>query len=508
MKENTSLPSDLNTCHEMINNLAEELSKSQFMIEKLQHQMSLLLKSRYGSRRDRIDPNQLKLFEIEDQETTPDNASEPEIIEEETHQRKKKKHKDHGRQILPSHLERKRIEHDITDEERNCGHCGAEKTRIGEEISERLEYEPASLYVIQDIRFKYACKDCEEEITTATLPFKPIDKGLAGPGLLAQIITSKYSDHLPLNRQENILHRNGVHVSRSTQCDWMRSCADLLGPLYQLMFSEVLRSKVIHTDDTPVSIQDKSLPKTRTGRFWVYIGDHDHPYSFFDFTPDRKRDGPANRLIDFEGYLQADAYSGYDHIYASKKVMEVACWAHARRKFVDAQSSDPKRSVAAVSWIKQLYGVEDKTKELSSEERCHMRQRDSIPLLHDFRQWLEAQQRDVLPKSPMGMAIQYALSNWNALERYCEDGDLDIDNNAAERDFRVIAVGRKNWLFVGSERGGDTAAVLFSFTVTCRNLRIDPYAYLRDVLERISAHPSTQLADLLPDRWAARNDDK
>jgi hypothetical protein len=287
----------------------------------------------------------------------------------------------------------------------------------------------------------------------------------------------------------------------------MRQCAELVSPLFERMKQQVLTSKVLQTDDTPVAVLDPALPRTRTGRIWTYVGNEDHPYTVYDYTPNRSRDGPDAFLKEFRGFLQADAYSGYDHLYqdAERGVVEVACWAHARRKFYEAQSSDVMRSTVMLAYIRLLYDVEREARqrELSGNERRALRQARSLPILADIRAYLEAERPNVLPKSPEGQAMAYTLSNWDALVRYCGDGDLAIDNNGAERSLRGIVVGRKNWMFYGSDRGGRTAAVLTSLTATCKRLRIDPFAYLRDVFGRISTHPLTQLDELLPDRWLA-----
>jgi hypothetical protein len=357
------------------------------------------------------------------------------------------------------------------------------------------------------VRPKFACKHCQEHVAIAGKPAQPIDKGLPGPGLLAQVVVSKYGDHLPLYRLERIFARHGVGLSRSTMCGWMAACAGLLSPLYHLLTEQVLGSRVVHTDDTPVPVLDPSRDTARQGRVWVYLGDADHPYTAFDYTPSRSRDGPARFLGEFAGYLQADAFGGYDGIYASGRVVEVACWAHARRKFYDARGTDPERAHLALAWVRQLYEVEGRAKEKPAATRAALRQQESRPLLGAFRVWLEEQKAGVLPKSPIGQAVAYALANWGALARYTEDGDLAIDNNAAERALRAVAIGRKNWLFAGSVNGGQTAAVLFSVIASCQRHGIDPFAYLRDVLGRLPTQPAERLAELLPDRWlGARTD--
>jgi hypothetical protein len=286
-------------------------------------------------------------------------------------------------------------------------------------------------------------------------------------------------------------------------CGWMRQTAELLAPLYERMKEQVLASKVVQTDDTPVPVRDPALPKTRTGRIWTYVGDADHPVTVYDYTATRKRDGPDEFLGEYQGYLQADAYTGYDAIYTAPErgVVEVACMAHARRKWYEARSSDLARAMTALAYIGLLYKVERRGRGLRGEERRALRERYSEPVLEEFHGWLERQRGQVLPKSPEGVALNYALSNWQALRRYARDGDLEIDNNAAERSLRGMAVGRRNWTFFGSDQGGKTAAVLTSIMATCQRVKIDPFAYLPDVLGRIAAHPIKKLDELLPANW-------
>jgi hypothetical protein len=283
----------------------------------------------------------------------------------------------------------------------------------------------------------------------------------------------------------------------------------VLRPLYERMVAAVRQSRVIHTDDTPVKNQQPGPANTATARLWGYLGDVAHAYNVFDYTPNRKRDGPQQFLAHYQGYLQADAFSGYDGLYLPNaragvaSIIEVACNAHARRKFYEARSSAALRSHQALAYYAQLYEIERQAKTFDETARRHMRQDLALPILDTFHTWLEAQRPDVLPKSPMGEAIQYALNNWTALVRYTEAGFLAIDNNVAEREMKRIAIGRKNWLFVGSDQGGKTAAVLLSFTSTCVRLGVEPWAYLQDVLTRLPTMPVADLADLLPDRWEA-----
>jgi transposase len=348
-------------------------------------------------------------------------------------------------------------------------------------------------------------------IIAAAKPPMPIAKGLPGPGLLAHFIVSKYHDHVPLYRHERISERHGVLIPRSTSCDWMAACADLLRPLYDLMVTVVLQSQWLHTDDTIVKNLGHDPGATDKGRLWVYYGDRTHPYNVFDFTINRKRDGPQTFLANYQGYLHADAFSGYDALYLptwhgdEARIIEVACNAHARRKFYEARGSDALRAHQALAYYGQLYDLERAATAngFDDEQRWRMRQDLAVPILDEFATWLRAEQVQVLPKSAMAEAIGYALNNWTALIRHTEAGYLSIDNNVAEREMKRIAIGRKNWLFVGSARGGQTAAVLISFTATCHRLGIEPWAYLQDVLTRLPRTDSEHLAELLPDRWHA-----
>jgi transposase len=503
-----NLPNDAAALRQMVVGLLEELDSKERRLKQVQHMLEQLLRWRYGRKRERVDENQLFLFAAElvhSGQDAPPAPPEPEGAPDAATTVSKPKPKGHGRQALPKSLERRRVVYDLNEQERHCPQCHGELQPIGEEISERLEYVPASFHVIEEACQKYACvKGCT--VVTAEKPMAPIDKGLPGPGLLAQVAVSKYGDHLPLHRQEEIYQRQGVDLSRQTMCGWMGQSAELVSPLFDLMKQRVLSSKAVQTDDTPVPVLDPELPRTRTGRIWTYVGDDHHPYTVYDYTPTRSRDGPDAFLKPFSGYLQADAYSGYDQIYQDPErgVVEVACWAHARRKFYEAQSSDVMRAMVMLAYVRLLYDVEREARDqnLKGAGRRALRQAKSLPILEDIRAYLERERPKVLPKSPEGQAIAYTLSNWEALVRYGEDGDLEIDNNGAERSLRGVAVGRKNWMFFGSDNGGRTAAILNSLIATCKRLRIDPFAYLRDVFERIAAHPKNRLEELLPDQWA------
>jgi transposase len=496
------LPEDASALRQMVIGLLEEAEQRERKLRQLQHWVEQLLRARYGPRRERVDEHQLFLFAaaiLAQGGKTPAASEESEAPQSKSASARQ----GHGRGAPPKSWKRQRVVYDLGEAKRQCPECQEPLRRIGEDISERLEYVPASLLVIEEACQKYACpKGCT--VVRAEKPMAPIEKGLPGAGLLAHVAVSKYGDHLPLHRQEEIFQRQGVELSRQTMCGWMRSCADLASPLYELMKKRVLDSKALQTDDTPVPVLDPDLPRTRTGRIWTYVGDDEHPYTVYDYTPNRSRDGPEAFLEEFRGYLQAHAYSGYDHFYEEPErgMEEVACWAHARRKHWESQSSDLMRSTVMLAYIRLLYDVEREARErkLVGEARRALRQEKSKPILDDIHAYLEREQPHVLPKSPEGEAIAYTLSNWKALIRYCEDGDLEIDNTGAERSLRSVAVGRKNWMFYGSDNGGRTAAVLSSLIATSKRHGVDPFAYLRDLFERISAHPKSRLAELLPDQ--------
>ena len=483
--------------------------------QKHQAQVEALLRRFYGPKSERFDPAQLLLFGIVMDTLPVDQAAvEQEAGEKLTTRRARHKH---GRAKLPDALPRIRIEHDLTPEEKLCPHGHGERVRIGEEITEQLEYLPASFRVLQHVRFKYACPPCDQDgqgaqIVIAEKPAQPIEKGLPGPGLLAHVIVSKLGDHLPLYRLERIFARQDVHIARSTMCAWLLATGELVHPLVDLMGSLVRQSRVIHTDETRVPVQDETIEgKCKSGRIWTYIGDRDHPYVVYDYTPDRSRAGPSKWLDKFRGFLQADAYGGYDGIYATG-VKEVACWAHGRRHFFDAKDTDARRAAQMLSMVRELYAVEDEasaqiaatpgvTGEQADAIRLALRQAKSVPILATIKAWLDTEQKLVLPRSPMAEAIGYMLNQWEALCIYTRHGFLNIDNNAAERALRRVGIGRKNWLFAGHDIAAQRTATLYSLVASAERHGLDPQRYLTGVLARIASTSTGQLEQFLPERW-------
>ena len=500
------LPEDPKALQRMVLDLMAQLDRESAERSKIENLLRELLEAKRGRKSEQLSADQLALF-----------AAAWQAREEKAEAQKPDTHDDDdaasggaaaqppkrtgGRQPLPRHLKRERIVHDLPEAEKHCAACCQDLRPIGEDTSERYEYVPAQVTVVEAVCKKYAC---ECTVKTATKPSQPIEKSTAGASLLAQVIVAKTVDHLPLNRQEKIFQRHGVEISRQTMCGWMAQCAGLLKPLHESLKETLFQSKVIGTDDTSVKVLDAKLPFARTGRIWPYCGDEEHPVIVYDYTATRERAGPDKFLEGYRGYLQADAYSGYDAFFndPARGLTEVACWAHARRYFHRALESDRGRMGPALLLVAQLYRVETLARGLRPEERYHLRQLQSRSILDKLQSYLLEIQGEILPKSPEGRAVRYALKNWKALTRYCEDGDLSIDNNATERAIRGVAIGRNNWVFFGSDEGGKTGAILRSFTASCQRVGVDPFRWFQDVLARIANHPISRLAELLPHHWA------
>lgn len=497
-----ALPQEIDVLHKIVRELCERLKHETAEKDKYQSLLRELLDAQRNRKSEQLSKDQLVLFErlwkARNPEEEPEEEPEP-APEQEAQPEEPQTNKRVGRQPLARHLVRERIVHDLAESEKHCGGCGQPLRLIAEETSERYEFIPAVMKVIEDVRLKYAC-DCT--VKTADKPAQPIEKSTAGASVLAQVIVSKFADHLPLHRQERIFARYGVEISRKTMGGWLPPVAGLLDPLYQAAKRVLFESKVIGTDDTGVKVLDPKLTFARTGRIWPYVGDAHHPVVVYDYTPTRSRDGPAKFLKGYTGYLQADAYSVYDAFFRpARGLIEVGCWMHARRYFFKALDSDQQHMGPALHLIGRVYGVEDRAKGLTGEERLQLRRRLSAPVMEKLHNYLLELQEEVLPKSPAAKAVRYSLNQWEALTRFLQDGDLEIDNGATERANRDIAIGRGNWTFFGSDHGGKTAAVLLSFIAMCKRNAVEPFAWFRDVLSRIAAHPIHRIEELLPHNW-------
>jgi transposase len=406
------------------------------------------------------------------------------------------------RRPLPDHLPRETRKHEPA--EKVCPDCGGQLRSLGEDVSEMLEYVPARFKVIRHVRPKLSCSACER-IVQAAAPTRPIARGLAGPGLLAHVLVSKYADHLPLYRQSEIYAREGVELERSTLADWVGATSALLEPLVEALRRYAFDCSKLHADDTPVPVLAPGTGKTKTGRLWTYVrddrpsGSQAAPAVWFAYSPDRKGEHPEQHLQKFHGILQADAYAGFNQLYESGRIQEVACWAHVRRKFYDLEQAHASPiATEAMERIGQLYGIENEIRGRPADERRQVRQARARPVLESLRGWLESCLTKLSRKSDTTVAVRYTLSLWDALVRYCDDGRLEIDNNAAERELRAVALGRKNYLFAGSDAGGERAAAIYSLIGSAKLNGLDPEAYLREVLTRIADYPINRIGELLP----------
>jgi len=517
------IPDDLPACQELLRATLRRLRELERQLRDLESQLEqtcstseelqrsyACLKEEYlalkrlffGPRRERLPEaaGQLHLFDAAAAPPTPD---EPATLTPAEELPSRGRRKGHGRQRIPDNLPRTDVLHDVPPEERACD-CGRDKARIGEDVREQLEYEPGKLSVLRHIYPKYACSCCKDGVTMSEPPANPIEGGLAGPGLVTYVLVNKFSDHLPTYRQQDVLSRHGIFLARSTLCDWMAQCALRLRPLVDLMREQLMQSLVINADETPVQVQDRTRDSTRTGYFWVYIGDGAHPYAVFDYRDSRARDGPAEILKNFRGYLQTDAYASYESVVAKSagRIIPVGCWAHARREFFDARLSQSREVHLVLGLVAQMYDIEDEIRLLSPGERFAVRQERTVPILGRLGEFLREQSAGALPRSQYGKAIAYALNHWTELCRFTENGALEIDNNISERTLRACAVGRKNWIFLGSDRGGETAAICFSILAGAKRHRIEPFAYVRDLLVSLSSD-DVDLSSLLPDVWIA-----
>jgi len=511
MSQTEALPNDLQACHALIEqqdnvnqSLAEALEKAKFEIEQLKRYI-------YGQRSERhfADDSQLTLFAEEATDAPEPEAAAEELEEEITYRRRKRSKSDR----FPENLPREVQTIDVPAEDRLCPCCREEMPVIDTDVRERLEYIPAKMLVHELHYLKRACGKCKQTVKVAPPPESDANAASLtagsryGFGVTAQIILGKYADHLPLYRLEDVFARAGVVIPRSTQVDLLDAAADLLAPLMCRLKTLLLGSPVLGMDDTPVRLQDTSLPgKMRTARFWLARGREEAPYNVFFFHDSRERDGPSRFLGDYRGWVTVDAYGVNDGVYlgSGDRILASCCHAHARRKFEAAKGNDPRRAVRGLTFYRQLYDIEDRGRELSAEDRLALRRAESLPILQDFKSWLDTCRDDakVLPKSAIGGAVRYALNQWKPLLTFTTDGRLPIDNNDTERDLRRLTIGRKNWLFIGSLPAGDVAATMYTVIASAARHQVDLWAYLDDVLRQL-AGGSTDLDALLPDRWAA-----
>lgn len=500
----SALPDDIDALRAMvlagraeIAGLRSALVHRDTQIEKLKLQLAKLRRMQFGRSSEKLDQQieQLELL-IEELETTapaPRPTAAHTIAEPPV------------RRVLPEHLPRESVVHAPAC---HCPDCGGALRDLGEDVSEILDYVPGHWKVIRHVRPKRICEGCRT-IHQMPAPSRPIARGMAGAGLLAHVLVSKYADHLPLYRQSEIYAREGVEIERSTLADWVGGSSALLAPLVERIARHVLSGTKLHADDTPVPVLAPGLGKTATGRLWTYVRDDRptaseiQPAVLFRYTPDRKGERPRQHLQDFRGTLQADAYAGFHHLYGDGRIREAACWAHARRKFYDVhQANASPIAREALDRIAALYAVEANIRGKPPDHRKTERQARAGPLLDQLKIWMSATLATLSAKSELAAAIRYALTRWPALTRYRDDGELEIDNNIAERALRVVALGRKNFLFAGSDAGGERAANLYSLIGTAKLNSLNPEAYLRHVLERIADHPINRLDELLP--WKLR----
>jgi transposase len=488
--------------------LTKKLQSAQRNITMLQHQVEQLLRRLYGRRSEKLDPNQLMFDDLlrealEQPSSLPEPSLEPATVAERTRP-KTPKRQHPGRIPIPEHLERVEIVLDIPEEEKICPETGKPLKQIGFEVSEKLEYRPGKLLVNVYKRPKYASPDSSAEVgvITAPMPDHPIAKCKADVGLIAHVIVSKFADHLPLYRQDGIFEREGVTIPRATQSSWVMQTYEAIQPLEDVLKGAVLESDVLFTDDSIIPLQVKGNGKVKKARLWGYVrGDTGPPLTVYDFSRDRSKQRPLKFLDGYQGYVHADAYSGYDELFRLQGVIEVGCWVHARRKFDEAASSRPAEATEIMARIAMLYQLENEWVEMSPRDRAQQRTERAVPVLDGIFARFEELKAATLPSEPLRKAIDYALNQRKALYRYIEDGRLRPDNNIAENAIRPLALGRKNWLFAGSERGARATALFLGLIQSCKACQVNPWEYLDDMLRRIMSHPITRLRELLPDQW-------
>lgn len=497
----------------LVKKLAQERAEKEIAVDQLRRASgqieflkALVARLKRGHQSEKLNPDQLELFppvEAAKTAVAEEASDDEEVVVVPEHVRRKRAS---GRGPLPADLERREVIHDVDESEKTCAICDdAPMTPIGEEVTEELEYQPERFFVVAHKRKKYACHCCGRNVVTAPMPGRVVPKGIPGPGLVAHVVTAKYADHLPLHRQEGIVARSGVEISRQTMCDWVGAAVTLLLPIVAELRRLVLASHCVRLDATNVKVLQKG--RTRQANLWAYLRNND--IAVFDFTEKHNRDGPEAFLGERDGFLQGDADTIYDAMFRNRPgLIEVGCAAHCRRRFYDAIDTDGPRARFAIGLYRRIYAIEAAMKEegATTEQRTAARQELTKPILDEMKTWLDEQSGEVLPKSPIGQAVSYARKHWVALTRFVGDGRLEIDNNDTERALRHVAVGRKNWLFAGNAEGGRRAAVIYSVVVTCKLNGVDPFAYLRDTLADRAANAARDPAELTPMAWKAKRE--
>jgi transposase len=496
------LPQTLEDAHAVIATLSEKLQATLRENELLKQKIDKLCRRLFGKSSEKVSPEQLALAFAQLPQDAATTAGGPAAVDEPAEEAAvtRTRPSPTGRKPFPKHLPRQRVLVMPAEDELTCG-CGQRKTQIAEKVTERLDYVPASAIVVETVRPVFVCEKCHDAVTVAAAPAQAIEASSAGSGLLAHIIVSKYVDHLPLNRLERIFARQGVELSRSTMCGQLALAEEALAPLGEEIVKRLRAGPYLQFDDTSVLVQSEQDQARFYGKMWTYHSPLERLVAF-DATQTREHEGPLHFLDGFKGYLQGDAYSGNLALRKKSPVVMVGCMAHLRRYFVEALEKDP-RAAHFIAAIKRLYEIEEQARSLSHDERRALRQARSTPLLRELMRLQRELSPSVLPKSPLGEALTYLRNQMRYIAQYIRDGRLEIDNNGAERQLRGVAVGRKNWLFAGSMKGLHRAALLYSLVQSAKLAGVEPWAYLKDVLDRLPSHPHNRLADLLPRQWAA-----